>query len=121
MRLLIKSLVIGVGGTLVYYGLLYLITLAEPGADWTAHMVRYKVCEFLGAALLIPLIPGAVPGLIVTFLLARFGAIEGGSSPHDGPWLIPCGISAPLVHEYFVSLWLKRRDRLKTEAPVPLG
>ena len=109
MKILIKSLVMGVGGTLIYYGLIYLTTMGMPGADWTAHMTRYRIFEFVGEALFVPLIPGALPGLIVAMVLARFGII--GRGFHDGGWFIAAGISAPLVHAYIVSRWLRYRQQ----------
>ena len=118
MKLLVKSLVIGVGGTLVYYGLVYLTTLGMPGGDWTAHRVQYQVFQFLGEVLLVPLIPGALPGLIIAMVLSRFGIIGGGF--HDAGWFIACGISAPMVHAYFVSRWLKRRARMSETMQSPL-
>jgi hypothetical protein len=108
-----KSLVIGVGGTLAYYGLIYLAILGMPGADWTEHQIRYRAFEFLGEALLVPLIPGALPGIILAIVFARLGIVEVGRSPHDGEWMIFCAVSAPLVHAYFVNRWLKRRERRK--------
>jgi hypothetical protein len=108
-----KSLVIGVGGTLAYYGLIYLAMLGMPGADWTEHQIRYHAFGFLGEALLVPLIPGALPGMILAIVFARLGIVEVGRSPHDGEWMIFCGVSAPLVHAYFVNRWLKRRERQK--------
>jgi hypothetical protein len=71
------------------------------GADWTAHTARYQTFQFLGEALMVPLIPGALPGFIVAVALARFGVIGGGF--HDGGLFIATAISAPLVHAYFVS------------------
>ena len=104
---------IGVGGTLAYYGLIYLAMLGMPGADWTEHQIRYHAFGFLGEALLVPLIPGALPGMILAIVFARLGIVEVGRSPHDGEWMIFCGVSAPLVHAYFVNRWLKRRERQK--------
>lgn len=107
--MLIKSVVIGVGGTLAYYGLIYLATLGMPGADWTAHETRYRVLEFVGEAMFVPLIPGALPGFFVATVLARFGIIGGGF--HDGGWFLASAISAPLVHTFLVNRWLRRRNR----------
>ncbi len=106
-----KSAAIGVGGTVAYYGLFYLVTLATPGADWTEHLTRYRVMNFLGEAMLVPLVPGALPGVVVTIILGSLGIFDTSwRSPHDGQWLIPCAISAPLVHAYLASRWLKRRS-----------
>jgi hypothetical protein len=116
VRLLIKSVVIGVGGTLVYYGMVYLTTLGMPGADWTAHRVRYDAFQFLGEALVVPLIPGALPGLLVAAVLARLGIIGGGF--HDGGWFIASVISAPLVHAGIANCWLKRRAARAEATPT---
>jgi len=78
-----------------------------PGADWTAHRVRYDAFQFLGEVLVVPLIPGALPGLLIAAVLARLGIIGGGF--HDGSWFIASMISAPLVHTWIVNRWLKRR------------
>ena len=112
MKLAINSLALGIGGTLFYYGLLSLAEAATPTADWREHLVRYQVLQFIGGSLLVLLIPGAIPGLILALILARFGIF---GPEWDENMLNTCLASPPLVHSYFVYLWLKRRERRRVE------
>ena len=109
MRLFGKAMAFGVGATLAYGLLVMGFVIATQGAtaDWTAHPIRYKFVEFTGGVLLLPLLPGALPGLFVGALLQRFGVM--GIGIHDGGLVVVSAISAPIVHSCIIYRWLKRR------------
>jgi len=90
----LKALVIGVGGTLVYYVLLLAVAFVSSHFDSDGGL-KFMIVMAL------PVIPGMVPGGLLSLLLG-FGFHETGFS-------IGCLISAPLVHSYLAYLWINRR------------
>ena len=109
MKLVPKSLAIGIVGTLAYYAAIWLLTSVDRGPGWPVYAVPNDLLDFLGEALLLPLIPGALPGFIVAGMLAKFGIID--LDVHLEGALLPCALSAPFVHSYFVYRWLKWRQQ----------
>ncbi len=106
-----KALLIGIGGTLTYYFLLALLLSAQDGPDWSAHVFRYQLINFLGEVLLIPLIPGAIPGVVTLGVLNYLAITNIGFGVHDGGLIVGGATSAPFVNSWFAYLWLKRCSR----------
>ena len=94
-----KAALIGVGGTLAYYGLAWMLLRMASAFDWDLGLTN--------VVLVIPLIPGLLAGLPVALLLMGTGMAQPGI--HDGGPLLICLAEAPLANAYFVFLWLRRK------------
>jgi len=103
-----KAFAIGVGGTLAYCRIAVLVMSLHVG-NREAHPVRYQLFEFLGSALVIPLIPGSLPGVLTAYVLDSL-RITKLLDMDDGDPIMVALVSTSLVNSYVVYWWLRRRS-----------
>ena len=96
-----KAIVVGGGGTLVWYAVLLVLAWASSHFNSDAGL---KI--MIGLSL--PLFPGMIPGGLFSVLLSVLGI--NGFGFHDIGFAVCSLISAPVVNSYLTYLWIKRRS-----------
>ncbi len=98
-----KSLLFGIAGTLVYCGLVAAVALVagKPLADFASPT------DFVGQLVLVPLLPGLLPGLLIA------GKLSLGTQDPSG--FLGALLLAPFVNSVWVYLWLRRRARQQSD------
>jgi hypothetical protein len=102
-----RAAIIGVGGTIAWFALIYAVFFA---GDRLHHP---SVGFYVGLALLCPMLPGMMPGAGIGVVLALLGIPgfgDGGSFHSFGSGPANCaGLSALVINPVLVYLWLKRK------------
>ena len=102
-----KALVVGSGGTLSYYAILLALAWASSHFHSDAGLILMMVIS-------VPLLPGAIPGGLLSLFLEAVGIR--GFGFHDTGFGVSCLVSAPLVNSYLSWLWIKRKVDANSKA-----
>lgn len=109
-RLKLRALAAGSGVTLTYYAIGFGILVGLE------HRLRPGAGQWIALALFAPLIPGMLPGFLLSVTLLFLG-VQGFEGTHDRLFPMFPMLTPPLLHSYAVYRWMRRKGAAKFEGP----